>query len=180
MFRIFQQSSAVNACLHAVVAFGTWTQIVSAGEGPEPWPAKVRELPGEIPASLAWGGFHIAVRALPATDGREEAAPQYRFSIRNVSTGVVTTFLAPSAQGSLLERFGGQLQFELWTRGGAGSWSRHLYRFAGAQYRCVRIDEFTETSPANKENGFAAKVPGRLEEVYFVETHAPQPVTTAR
>jgi len=173
MFRTFQQSRAVNACVQAAIALGAC--VVSAAELPEPWPVKVRELPDEVPASLAWGGFHVAVRALPNAAGRDEASPEYRFTVRNVSTGVVTTFLAPSAQGSVLERFGGYVQFELWTRGAAGSWARHLYRFAGGQYRCVRTDEFTETSPQNKENAVAATVPGRGEEpVYFVETHAPQ------
>jgi hypothetical protein len=173
LFRIFPPSSALNACVYAAVAFGTWS--VSAGDAPEPWPAKVRDLPDEIPASLTWGGFHIAVRALPDKNGRNEVPPTVRLTIRNVSTGMVTTFLAPSAQGSVLERFGGYVQFEFWTRGAAGSWARHLYRFAGGQYRCVRTDEFTETSPENKENGFPAKVPGRGNEpVYFVETRAPE------
>ena len=47
MFRTFQQSCAVNACVQAAIALGAC--VVSAAELPEPWPAKVRELPDEVP-----------------------------------------------------------------------------------------------------------------------------------
>lgn len=176
MFRILQQCTALNVCLQTAVVLMASTQIVSAGDPPEAWPGKVRDLPQETPASLTWAGFHVAARSVrnPSARSEDEAAPEYRFTIRNISTGVVTSFIAPSAQGAVLERFGGYLQFELWTRGAAGSWSRHLYRFARGQYRCVRIDDFTENAAENKENAITATVPGRPDEtLYFVETRTP-------
>lgn len=97
----------------------------------------------------------------------------YQFTVRNLKASTSTSFLAQSVGGVLLERFAGYPQLEIWARGLAGCWSRHLYRFVGAQYRCVRIDEFTENESNAKNTAIIATPPRSDDRLYFVETRIP-------
>ncbi len=51
-------------------------------------------------------------------------------------------FLVAGSHISLLSPFGGYNQLEIWSRAGAGAYTRLLFRFERGEYRCVRIDEF--------------------------------------
>jgi hypothetical protein len=142
----------------------------------EPWPARVRDLPEAPPIAFTWAGFHISAREPRDPEiraGGGTGGGMYQFTVRNLKTGASTTFVAQSAGGVLLERFAGYPQLEIWVRTGAGSWSRHLYRFVGAQYRCVRIDDFTENDSSAKNAAIIATLPGSDERLYFVETRIP-------
>src|SRR5688572_29926399 len=174
MFAIFKQSAGWNVWRRIAVVLSAAASFSLPAAAFEAWPDKVRDLPETTPIQLTWAGFHVGVRSVAERAPRDETdAPEYRFTIRNISTGAITTFLAPSARGAVLERFGGSLQFELWTRGAAGSWSRHLYRFVRGQYRSVRIDDFTETASDSRDETVTAAVPGLDDPVYFVQTRTP-------
>jgi hypothetical protein len=164
----FFSALAIAVALACAHAFGNLE--------PEPWPARVRDFPDETPLKITWGGFHISVHESrdAATRRADDAPPEYRFIIRNLKTDALTSFTAPSTQGAVLDRFGGYPQLELWTRRDAGLWSRHLYRFVRGQYRCVRIDDFTEVVSNARNSSIITTVPGLEERLYFVETRMPE------
>jgi hypothetical protein len=137
----------------------------------EPWPAKTRDFPDESPVKFMWGGFHICARErrdMAAADGGT-----YQFTVRNIKTDASISFAAQGVGAAVLERFAGYPQFEIWARRVEGAWSRHLYRLVGVHYRCVRIDDFTESASNAKNTLITTTLPGSDDRLYFVETRIP-------
>lgn len=143
----------------------------------ERWPAALRSFSHHLPASVTQGAYRITisepsdpeVQQLGGSGGRI-----YTFTVSHLPSGRRRTFDDQSVGVRLLRPlFDGRPQLEIWGRGGGGSWSRCLTRFVRGEYRCVRIDDFTELETEAKNRSVTATLPGSEGVLYFVETRIP-------
>jgi hypothetical protein len=151
-----------------------------------PWPKAVTDFPAGQKVTFTSGSFRIS-RRIP-DDPEVQAAggtggPIVEFRIRDAGAGWATTFAEQSIGERLLEPYKGKPQFEIWGRGGGGSFSRSLYRYISVAYRRVRTDEFEETPRHHNESTLTTELPSARREngakpsrkLWFVEIRIPSP-----
>ncbi len=142
----------------------------------EAWPKVVCDFPHDLPSQVKSGASAITITAPRDESVREgggSGGPMLTFNVRNQTNGWSTSFDDQSVGARLLEAYHGFPQLEVWVRGGGGSYSRCLHRFARGQYRCVRIDEFTAFKEAATNKAVTTTLTGREERLYFVKTRIP-------
>ena len=142
----------------------------------EHWPTALRDFPHGLPSKIVHDSFALAItepRSTSVREGGGSGGPMLTFTVRKQKTGWTTSFDDQSVGARLLEFYHGYPQLEVWGRGGGGSYSRCLHRFVRGEYRCVRIDEFTEFEESARERSITTTLPHGGERLYFVETRIP-------
>jgi hypothetical protein len=145
-----------------------------AGIATEPWPTKIMDFPTEKDA-VTIQGFKITVRSSNDQTGAGTGGTMVDITVENLRTGAKRTEQEQTDGVAILQFYHGWPQFELWGRGGGGSFSRSLYRFTGKDYEYVRTDEFTAYDSEAKDKNRTAVRAGDDEKtlLYFVETRIP-------
>jgi hypothetical protein len=146
------------------------------GIASEPWPQVLQEFPRGLPSKIARDGFAVVItepRSASTRDGGGSGGPMLTFTVSKQKTGWASSFDDQSVGTRLLKFYHGYPQLEIWGRGGGGSYSRCLHRFVRGEYRCVRIDEFTEFEESARNKSITTTLPGGNERLYFVETRIP-------
>ncbi|OYW70321.1 MAG: hypothetical protein B7Z37_31095 [Verrucomicrobia bacterium 12-59-8] len=143
----------------------------------EPWPKVVREFPFEIPSALTQGGFRITISEPGDPEIRKlrgSGGPMLSFTVLNEKSGWKQAFYDQCVGARWLAPFEGHPQLEIWGRGGGGFYSRCLTRMVRGEYRCVRIDQFTNFRERSTQPSITTTLPRSGEVLYFIRTRMPE------
>jgi hypothetical protein len=141
-----------------------------------PWPRIVRDFPAGDSVRFETPDYVISRRVPTDPAIRREGGsggPMMDIKLRHKKSGRVYDVGGQTVGERLLEDYDGHPQIEIWGRGGGGSWSRCLYRYVRRQYRCARIDEFTESESRANDKSRTATLPHSKDVLYFSETRIP-------